>query len=99
MKSLKTKMCKLYHCNDMVWEEIMRKRNKIILSLILFVVGIALAVCGIMLFNALPNISLELYSPKDSMMATGVIFVFLFAVGALGGSIAFLISALAEDEY
>lgn len=77
----------------------MKKRNKIILSLILFVVGISLAVCGIMLFNALPNLSVELYSPKDSMMATGVIFVFLFAVGALVGSVSYLISALAWDGY
>jgi hypothetical protein len=70
------------------------KAKKLLLSGIFVVLGIVFCLCGIYLFNSLPDIDAIGYTnPKDSLRMTGTIFSFLFALGGFGGGIGFLISA------
>ena len=76
----------------------MKRKYKIIVSLILFVLSIVLVCCGIALFNILPEVNTNGYTnPKDALVMTGVTFSFLFGLGALGLSIGFLIMGFTED--
>ena len=77
----------------------MSRRNKIIASLVFLALSIVLIVCGIALFNLVPNVDVSLLTTKESAYMAGSIFVFIFALCALGGGIAFFISALEREYY
>ena len=75
----------------------MKRKHKIILSLIFFILAITFIVCGILLFNIVPEVNTSGYTnPKDALAMTGVFFSFLIALGCLGGSITFLILGFKE---
>lgn len=75
------------------------KIKKLLLSGIFVVLGIIFCLCGIYLFNSLPDIDAIGYTnPKDSLRMTGTFFSFLFALGGFGGGIGFLVSAILDEH-
>lgn len=75
----------------------MSKKSQLIVSLALFALTILFVLGGIALFNLAPNTDVSGYTPKDSVLMTVMVFSFIFAIGALIGSIVFLIDALSEE--
>ena len=70
----------------------MKKKYGILVSIILLVISIGLCVCGILLFNNLPDVnSIGYTNPKDAIVAAATLFTFIFAFVALCGSVGFLI--------
>lgn len=77
----------------------MKKKYRILVSIILLALSIGLCVCGILLFNNLPDVNTNGYTnPKDSMAAAGMLFTFVFAFVALCGSVGFLIYTFIDEN-
>lgn len=78
----------------------MKTRYKILISIILLIVCVGLIFVGVLLFNRLPDVTTSGYTnPKDGVVATGMLFAFLFGVFAFVGSLGFLVSAFVEYDY
>lgn len=79
----------------------MSKKGYFIISAILFVLAIGLAVCGVLLFMALPDAYTvgTNSTTKHDLMGTGLVFCFLFAIGCLAGAIGMLAAGLSYKEF
>ena len=76
----------------------MKRKHRIILSLIFFILAITFVVCGVLLFNIVPNVNTCGYeNPKDALTMTGVFFSFFIAIGCLVGSVSFLVYSFMEE--
>lgn len=79
----------------------MSKKGYFIISAILFVLAIGLAVCGVLLFMALPDAYTvgANSTTKHDLMGVGLVFCFIFALGCLAGAIGMLASGLSYKGY
>lgn len=77
----------------------MSKKGYFIISAILFVLAIGLVVCGVLMFNALPDGYTAGTSTKCDLMGVGLSFCFIFALGCFAGAIGMLAGGLSYKGY
>lgn len=76
----------------------MKRKYKLILSLICFILTIIFVIFGIMLFNNIPNVDLDLLDVKGRTKFAGTYISFFISFIALIGSFIFLCWAFCEGE-
>lgn len=78
----------------------MQRKYKLILSLICLILTIIFVICGILLFNIVPDVDTTGYTnPKDAMVMTGSSVSFIISLFSLIGSFLFLFSAFSSKDY
>lgn len=76
----------------------MKRKHRIILSLIFSILAITFVVGGVFLFNILPDANTCGYvNPKDALTMTGVFFSFVIAIGCSIVSLSFLVYSFMEE--
>lgn len=73
------------------------RASKLLLSGIFFILAVGFCLCGVLLFNSLPDTDAIAYlNLKDSLRMAGAIFSFIFAFGGLSGSVGFLVVGIMD---
>lgn len=76
----------------------MYRKGYIIGSLILFLVAVALAVAGVIMFNLIPLDVVEL-TARQSLIVVGMVLAFIFSVVSFGLAIGFLIAGINDRRW
>ena len=76
----------------------MYRKGYIIGSIILFLVAVALAVAGVMMFNLIPFDVVEL-TARQSLIVVGMVLAFIFSVVSFGLAIGFLIAGINDRRW
>ena len=76
----------------------MYRKGYIIGSIILFLVAVALAVAGVMMFNLIPLDVVEL-TARQSLIVVGMVLAFIFSVVSFGLAIGFLIAGINDRRW
>ena len=76
----------------------MYKKGYIIGSIILFLVAVALAVAGVIMFNLIPLDVVEL-TARQSLIVVGMVLAFIFSVVSFGLAIGFLIAGINDRRW
>ncbi len=79
----------------------MSRKGYFIISAILFVLAIGLVVCGVLMFNALPDgyTAGTNSSTKHDLIGMGLCWCFILAFGCLAGAIGMLAAGLSYKGY
>ena len=76
----------------------MYRKGYIIGSIILFLVAVALAVAGAIMFNLIPLDVVEL-TARQSLIVVGMVLAFIFSVVSFGLAIGFLIAGINDRRW
>lgn len=76
----------------------MYRKGYIIGSIILFLVAVALAVAGVIMFNLTPLDVVEL-TARQSLIVVGMVLAFIFSVVSFGFAIGFLIAGINDRRW
>lgn len=76
----------------------MYRKGYIIGSIILFLVAVALAVAGVIMFNLIPLDVVEL-TARQSLIVVGMVLAFIFSVVSFGLAIGFLIAGINDRRW